>query len=676
MTASIVTKHAPITGLLSGNATFDVALTGTGVNRTIFVVAQSTAGGAQTLNNLTLNSLSGEEIASYSSPTSAYANFSLYAFNESVHPGAGTFTFAPTWSAAAGCTYIVIETQDAAQAAPYINDIDPPTYSEDVETTSLTATLTDSTGLLGIFIAAAVDGSYFAATLSNISANLTGEQATDNTNETMWLSVSHDVSIASNSEVYTADFDNGRAGVPTDNVYAVAFAVNDVPINQPPSAEDDSFNIFTNAQVGDVVGTVPVSDSDGTVTSASITGTNFDIDTAGEITVISTSGLSVGTITEDATFTDNDGDSTVVTITINVTAPQLAISSVSSYSVAANANFTVSYNNADAAISAFITLNNTDYALTKVSDTNGVATFTAPFLPDFGDFTANFDTDLTVNITDGTTTTQFPQAFRVQKIAAATDTIGVITTPSPVGDYKDVVGDPTGATSYRQSLTGDSTGDIATGLYTVTQAASARYRLYDGVWGDWFTVNYPAPVEVVNQAPAASAQTFSIQDDAANNSQIGQFVATDSDGTIDGDGYSSSNPNVSITTGGMLLLADNSGLTAGTPLTGTISFRDNDGATGSANFTVNVTAAPVQATPPSARPDSPIPATLYVKVSEPYPLAQHVLNPDGAALSYAVAQNSPALPANVSLNASTGQLSTTDNSYTPVEDLEIEVLLA
>lgn len=300
-----------------------------------------------------------------------------------------------------------------------------------------------------------------------------------------------------------------------------------------------------------------------------------------------TGALSV-TDAANYTFEYDDGNGGTVTdvVNIEIVAPTFRVDSVSTTTPPANSNFIVNISNAAASVSAYITMGGTDYQLTKVSDDGSEAVFTAPDIADFGNQTANYNSPLTVNLTDGTTTTQLPNPVRVQ--AESGYTLATITTPSPVGNYKNATGVASGQAVYTQILSGDPSGDDSTGLYTVTEASSMRHRIYDGVWGDWFTISFEAPTAQPNQAPTAANQTFSISENAANGTQIGQLTASDSDGSIVN--FSLPAGLLATTSGGLLTLADNSGIVAGTPITATVTFTDNDGATGTATITVNVTA--------------------------------------------------------------------------------------
>lgn len=95
---------------------------------------------------------------------------------------------------------------------------------------------------------------------------------------------------------------------------------------------------------------------------------------------------------------------------------------------------------------------------------------------------------------------------------------------------------------------------------------------------------------------------------------------------------------------------------------------------------VSATASSTTAVNPAAgiseSSGNPLPANFYVRVGTPYSLSQHVNNTDSVALNYAIAQGSPALPSGVTLNASTGEITTTDNNYTPVSGISFEVTLA
>lgn len=458
----------------------------------------------------------------------------------------------------------------------------------------------------------------------------------------------------------------------TSDPWALTAVANVAPVIDTPEPD---LTIPTDATVNVDFGAT-ASDANGdaiTVTVSPALPSGLTLSPQGVMT--NTGALSI-TAAADYTFAYDDGNGGTVddVVNIEIVAPVFRVDSVSTTTPAANSNFTISTSNAEGALSAHVVVNSTNYALTVVDETNGVLTLTAPVIPDFADQTVDFNDELTVVVSDGSTEVNAPNAIRVQKETGYD--YSTITTPSNVGNYKNADGDVSGLPVYSEILSGDPVGDYETGIFIVTEASSMRHRFYDGAWGDWFTVNFEAPAAQVNQAPTANPQTFSITEDAANSIQIGQFIATDSDGTIDGSGYSSSNAKIGISTGGMLLLVDNSGLTAGTPLTTTISFRDDDGAIGTATVTVNVTTVTQQVAQPIANTQNPLPASFYILVGTHYELAQHVTNPDSATLNYAVAQNSPALPTGITLNATTGRLTSTDNNYSPVSGISFEVTLA
>lgn len=235
MTASIISRSAYEPG---GNNTFNVPLLGTGSNRLIVVIGIATAGGTQTLNGLTVNGQSGSQVAS-GRPTSEvqHGNMSIYVFTDSQHPGAGTWTFAPSWSAVAGSAYLVYELQDAKQSAPFITGNVFATATPNVATATVSATLSGAENLLGIFYAALATGDGLAApTASNASANLSNGISSLDGTTVAWLYGLDDAVVATSSELYSVDVDLNKAAAASDNIFCGAFAVNDY--SAPPFSAD------------------------------------------------------------------------------------------------------------------------------------------------------------------------------------------------------------------------------------------------------------------------------------------------------------------------------------------------------------------------------------------------------------------------------------------------------
>ena len=476
MTASIVGRNAIRS---SGNNPFDITLSGTGSDRLILVIATGTGYNAPTLDSLMVNGQTGIEVAYSSTPSSQGAGISVQVFTDNQHPNSGTFTFTPAWSAISQSAYLVYEIQDAPQSAPFINEFVPSPVVADLADATMSATLSSSSGLLSIFYAGMGTNSSAIATASNVSPNLANlNDVGDGTSINSWIAAYDDAVIATNSETYSVDVSLGRADGTGDHIFAGAISINAIPPNQPPSADDDSFTIFTNAQVGDVVGTVPVSDSDGTVASASITGANFGISTVGQITVISTSGLTVGTITENATFTDNDGDSTVVTITVTVTAPVLSIDSIDYANPTIGDQITVGHSD------ALGTLTTPDFTISSQNGTQAVID-----IPDITSLvltgetypTINFDEAVTITLSDGTNTAD----VELTGIQKPIDTYFAEITSIPTGsDFENDVGATAGMFAYYYDVTGNLTVFADTGqVLTDGGGGSYSYKIYNGEWG-------------------------------------------------------------------------------------------------------------------------------------------------------------------------------------------------
>lgn len=112
---------------------------------------------------------------------------------------------------------------------------------------------------------------------------------------------------------------------------------------------------------------------------------------------------------------------------------------------------------------------------------------------------------------------------------------------------------------------------------------------------DWATPNQP---------PVANDNSYSLPDDSANGFVIGNFVATDSDGTIVG--YSITGTRLAIDNSGQITLADNTNLASLSEITETVTATDDGGATDMAAITVNVTSAQLSIDSVSAGPHYPL----------------------------------------------------------------------
>lgn len=228
MKASVVARHPAL--FATGNGTVDINLNAGGSNRLLVVACLATAGGAQTLNSLTLSTdaspVAGQQAAS-GKPTNEtqHGNVSVYVFTDSQMPSAGTRTLTPTWSAVAYAAYLAWEVQDAPQTADFIAGFIFSTVIPNVATASPTVTLSGAAGKLGLFAVAAATGSTSTPSASNPSANLSNE--IESGGNFAFLAGYEDDTVASASEVYSADVDLGRADSASDNIFAFTFAVND-----------------------------------------------------------------------------------------------------------------------------------------------------------------------------------------------------------------------------------------------------------------------------------------------------------------------------------------------------------------------------------------------------------------------------------------------------------------
>lgn len=782
MTASIVSRSAFEPG---GNNTFDVTLSGTGSNRLIIVIGIATAGGAQTLNSLSVNGVSGTQVAS-GTPTSEvqYGNISIYVFTDSQHPGAGTFTFTPAWSAAAGSAYLVYELSDAAQADPFITGFTSPNATPNVSTATVTATLSGADGLLGFFIAGLATAGSAAPTTSNASASLANSISSLDGTTVAWLGGYDDAVVSSASEVYSVDVDLNRTAAVSDNIFPIAFAVNPVPPNQPPTADDDTFSIFSNVQNGDEVGTYTATDIDGTVVSYSITGTTLAINNAGVITIADNTGITAGTpITATVTATDDDGATDTAVITVNVTAPKPGIQTVgtirlgetvpatvdNAVDLSAATTVTATYGGVSVTVSN-ITANSFDFTapsaglqlgvnhdLIVTADGESSIAWSQAFLPPTGydyvvltgidtnswlnkpQYTGNAGGD--ANNIGASDQIVYKNTTNEAGTAVTISAVGLPEMPNAVADnvtanqtinwfYLDAqdgyaAGPAAVLTLYSpdqipqslvsiDSITENRTSAVVVFSYPGTDATGFEYN----IGGNWLAAVSPLTISGLAEQTAYNLQIRPLNNGSAGTATSTTFntqsAVDTTPNTFSFTAQTGLALNAAVVFGPMTVLGVDAGVDIPVSITnGTYSVSTDNGATYGAetsastnvrlNYLIRVhhnaagayetqkqttltvggvsaTASSTTVADPAAgiseSSANPLPASIYVRVGTPYSLSQHVNNPDNVALNYALAQGSPALPTGVSLNSSTGEITTTDNNYTPVSGISFEVTVA
>ena len=116
--------------------------------------------------------------------------------------------------------------------------------------------------------------------------------------------------------------DGGTANGGVDTSTTATFTISVTADNDAPVVDDATFSIAENALVGASVGTVSFSDVDGPSLSFSISGSDFSIDSSGNITVAqpldfeTTSSYSLTVTVEDNHPTDSKSDTATITINI------------------------------------------------------------------------------------------------------------------------------------------------------------------------------------------------------------------------------------------------------------------------------------------------------------------------------------------------------------------------
>jgi len=504
-----VTVHK-YTAIASGNGTFSATLNGAGSNRLICVLCASTAGGSKTLSTLDMNGETGLKLLEFSSSSGQYLNAAIYVFTDAQHPGNVLATFTPSWTAAAKAAYIIIESTDGVQSPPFINEVTTPTFHEDVETQALSSTLVNSAGQLGIFAALAGDGSYFAATLNTISANLESEAATDNTDENCWISCFHDPVIGSASEVYTANYDNGRAGVATDNVTSIAFSINAPEVNIDPVLDTPQPDVsIQEGQTGTIAAGGNFSDGNGDTLTFSINPninavTGFTFNTSTGAIIYDGSQIAANAISYTVTATDGNGGTDATDIfDITVTPPQFRVDPPATLTPEAGAPLIIPVGNESAPVTALCSA-----GVLTGSYSSGQFILDVPVPPDFGDQTLLFESNVVITFSDGTNT----DTLTIQIQVPSGELFAEITAIDVDGIYANDAGLAVGDFAHFKGITGDIVIDPATGLVSINPSTNITYSysLYDisdngGIWSEQYsdyssTAEIEPPVIVLNGA--------------------------------------------------------------------------------------------------------------------------------------------------------------------------------
>lgn len=335
--------------------------------------------------------------------------------------------------------------------------------------------------------------------------------------------------------------------------------------NLAPQITAQAFAIDENAPAGSVVGAVVASDPNASDTLAfAITGGNgagaFAIDPAsGTLSVASSAALDFETtpaFTLTVQVTDNGAiprsASATVTITLNDVneAPSVADQAFAVDENAANGSAvgSVLASDPDAgdSLTFAITGGNTGGAFAiaagsgaiTVANSAAVALANSPFslavsVTDSGALSDSASVTVSVNdLNDAPTFDLDPYAFSVAEDAAVGAAVGSVSaSDADAGDllsYSIVSGNPGGAFAIDAASGAIS---VATTLdFETTASYSLTVQVIDDgnpVLSDTATVNIS--VTDVNEAPLIGAQTFTIDENAANGTAVGTVLASDAD---------------------------------------------------------------------------------------------------------------------------------------------------
>jgi hypothetical protein len=330
------------------------------------------------------------------------------------------------------------------------------------------------------------------------------------------------------------------------------------PSNQPPSIANQTFSVSENAAAGTLIGTVVASDPEGSPLTYAITDGNdshaFAIDTnTGAITVASGAVLDFEALsTYGLAVQVSDGtQSNAALVTINLTnvneSPVISNQTLSvvENSIVGTAVGTVVASDPDAGttLNYLITAGNEAEQFTINANTGAISVANGVTL----DFEANSSYGLTVQVSDGllsstalvtinlTNVNESPtianQTFTIAENAANGTLVGNV-----------LAADPDAGTTLTYSITaGNLSGAFAinnqTGAITVANGSLLDYealasyglavRVSDGALNQ--TATATINLTNVNESPTIANQTFSVAENSANGTLVGNVVAGDPD---------------------------------------------------------------------------------------------------------------------------------------------------
>lgn len=297
---------------------------------------------------------------------------------------------------------------------------------------------------------------------------------------------------------YLAFYDDHLTAQQRNDLFTGLASNDDIdPLAEPPNvgpvADDATYSIQTDAQNGDVIATYAATDSDGTIASYSLDNAVLAITNAGVVTLADNSGLVAGTpIIANVTATDNDGDTDVARITVNVTAPAFRIDSITAAPIRMSDSIVIQHSNASISGRSYLI---NGQPISADSESSAQSTITVPNVFTFGNQTLSLNTDLTLQVVDGvesdTVTFQI-----VPGVGDDYDQIAAIAGGWAEAGFEDV---QVGMNAY---VIGDGIVDIPSGsfeagyTYTVNVQDSA-----DDVWSSTsFIAPSVSPVPVITLA--------------------------------------------------------------------------------------------------------------------------------------------------------------------------------
>ena len=366
-------------------------------------------------------------------------------------------------------------------------------------------------------------------------------------------------------------------GANTSNVKIVTIGVNDLNDNAPIITASQSFSVDENSANDTSVGTVVATDADATATTYQdweITGGNtsnaFAIDSSsGELTVADASQLDYegGAISYTLSLTVSDGTNTssaeTVTINVNDLNDNLPI-------ITGSQSFSVDENSANATSVGTVALSDADSDAINTftwSITDGNTNDAFAINAGTGELTVNtsseLDTEttpsysLSITVSDGANTSNVKivtigvndlndnapiitasQSFSVDENSANDTSVGTVVATDA---------DATATTYQDWTITGGNTNsafaiDSSTGEITVNTSGeldrenTASYNLTITVSDGVNTASAETVIIDVNDlndnAPIITAsQSFSVDENSANDTSVGTVVATDADAT-------------------------------------------------------------------------------------------------------------------------------------------------